>query len=196
MTGRGRVLGAVLAGGESRRYGRDKAAEPIAGVRLVERAATTLAEVCDDVVIVSSRSREARWPTVPDLRAGCGPLGGIESALAHAERLGSDGVVVLACDLPLVTAGTVHALVAALEASPAAAPSRAGHPGVEPLCAAYRTSCLGTARALLDGGERAAHALFTTVEGTLLERPLAELLNVNTVADGRRAERALGARAR
>ena len=77
----------MLAGGESRRFGGDKAAASIGGVSLLERAAGTLARVFRDVVIVSAIERPTTaWPRVPDLRAGCGPLGGIEAALVHANE--------------------------------------------------------------------------------------------------------------
>ena len=44
------LLGAVLAGGKSQRYGRDKSADSIVGKPLAVRAAETLAEVFSSVV--------------------------------------------------------------------------------------------------------------------------------------------------
>jgi molybdopterin-guanine dinucleotide biosynthesis protein A len=200
-----RLLGAVLAGGESRRLGRDKAHEPVAGVRLVERAARTLGGVVEDVVVVSARPIETDRPRIADLRPPCGPLGGIEAALTEAVRRGLDGVVVLACDLPLVTAGTVRALVEAFadsEVDVAAAvatrgasepSSRASRPDAqpEPLCAAYGIGCLPCATTLLDARERAVHRLLASVRVVPVERPAAELLNVNTEAELARAEAAM-----
>lgn len=202
-----RLLGAVLAGGESRRLGRDKAREPIAGVPLVERAARTLGEVVEDVVVVSARPLETVRPRVADLRPPCGPLGGIEAALAEADRRGLDGALVLACDLPLVTADTMRAVVDAL-ADPdadlaAAVAARDGsrhasrpapNAAAEPLCAAYRVRCLERATALLDAEERAVHLLLASVRVARVERPEVELLNANTTADLARAEAALAAR--
>ena len=48
-----KLLGAVLAGGESRRYGRDKAMELVAGVPMLHRAIRALEPVTDDVVVIS-----------------------------------------------------------------------------------------------------------------------------------------------
>lgn len=194
MSGFPALLGAVLAGGESRRFGRDKTREPLGGLTLVERAARTLEEVCGRVVVVSSRPIRTERPTLPDLRPPCGPLGGVEAALQEAERLRLGGAFVLACDLPLVTARTVRTVIAALGDAEAAAPLRAGTPSMEPLCAAYRTSCLAVASTLLDGGTRAAHALFARVGGVEVACPPEELLNVNERADRDRAEALLAAR--
>ena len=69
------LVGAVLAGGGSRRYGRDKASESLAGKSLVTRAAATLASVLQEVVVVSSRALPTcAWSQIPDLRESAGPV--------------------------------------------------------------------------------------------------------------------------
>jgi len=193
MSARPSFLGAVLAGGESRRFGRDKAAEPVGGVPLAARAAATLSLVLPEVVVVSSREPPAGATLrhLRDLREGCGPLGAIEAALARAADAGLDGVFVLACDLPLVGADVIRAVLAGLGGASACAPARDGEPACEPLCAAYRASCLGPAGALLDRGARAAHELFAAVGGVTVALPAGAFLNVNTPADRDRAERRL-----
>ena len=178
----------MLAGGESRRYGSDKAGEHLAGKPLAVRAAETLARVFKQVVIVSSREpTTGEWLHVPDTREGCGPLAGIEAALLRARELRREGVFVLACDLPLVDDAAVRAVVGALKSRLAAAPVREGTPGMEPLCAAYRLECLPFVSRALDRGELAAHALFESVGGVTIRLPLGLFLNVNTPADHERA---------
>jgi len=178
------MLAAVLAGGESRRFGADKASAQVAGKTLVERAAETLAEVFSDVVVVSSRELSpTRWPRVPDGRVGCGPLAGIEAALMRAEATGQPGVFVLACDLPLVDAGTVRSVFDALGDDLAAAPALDGGSLVEPLCAAYRVECLPAVTEALDAGCLAVHAMFAAVGGIRLSLPAERFLNVNTPGD-------------
>lgn len=192
MKGAG-VLGAVLAGGESRRYGREKAAELVAGKSLVARAAETLQEVFPRVVIVSSREPvTADWPHVPDLREGRGPLAGIEAALSHAASEGLEGVFVLACDLPLVDTAVVERVLAAAGDGPAAAPVRDGAPGIEPLCAVYHVSCLPAVTDALDRGDVAVHRAFESVGGVTTELSFEFFLNVNIPSDRERAEVALG----
>lgn len=186
------LLGAVLAGGESRRFGRDKAAEPVGGKPMVVRGAETLAEVFDHVVIVSSREPAAPdRPHVRDRRPGQGPLAGIETALLEAVRSGRAGAFVLACDLPLVDASTVRAVVAGAEGAPACAPSRPKYPGIEPLCAVYKTLCLPAVTDALDRGRRSVHEAFAAVGGIVVEIPDDVFLNVNTTLDAERARIAL-----
>lgn len=76
------VGGYVLAGGQSRRMGRDKALLLLGGKPLVAYATAKLAEVCGEVAILSARLELARYGRlVPDAHPGCGPLGGMEAAL-------------------------------------------------------------------------------------------------------------------
>ncbi|MDQ2833074.1 MAG: molybdenum cofactor guanylyltransferase [Acidobacteriota bacterium] len=79
------VGGYVLAGGNSRRMGRDKALLELAGEPLIRHAVKKLRRVCMDVRVLSANPELAAFaPTVPDLHPGCGPLGGVEAALAHS----------------------------------------------------------------------------------------------------------------
>ncbi len=185
-----RLLGAVLAGGRSRRFGRDKTAALAGGRPMIRRAVDALAASCADVVVVSSRNETPRgaWRILPDLRPGVGPLAGIESALAEAARLGLDGVFVLAADLPLVGPDTVHRVAGGLGEAEAAAPRREGNPGFEPLCAVYRVTCLPAARSLLDEGRREARSLFEAAGGVTVPPDESTGLNVNTPDDLARAE--------
>lgn len=183
------LLGAVLAGGTSRRLGRDKAAETVGPRRLIDHAVRALRGVCAEVVVVSSRAATPTgdWRVVPDRRVGAGPLAGIETALVEAERSGHEAAFVLACDLPLVDEAIVASIAAALGQAPAVAPERRGEPGFEPLCAVYRTACLSTAAALLDRGERSARALIEAVGGARIGVDGEVFLNVNTEEDLARA---------
>lgn len=91
------ILGAIIAGGGARRFGADKGAALLCGVKLIDHVARALAAQCDDLVIVG---RE--WDglaSVPDRpRGGEGPLGGINAALHHARALGHQAVLCAGCD--------------------------------------------------------------------------------------------------
>ncbi len=90
----------VLAGGRSSRMGRDKALVPIGGRPMVEHMVGKLRQISEDVSILSGSQELARFaPVVPDLRESCGPLGGLEAALAHARRSWS---MVLPVDMPFL----------------------------------------------------------------------------------------------
>jgi molybdenum cofactor guanylyltransferase len=93
------ILGAVLAGGQSSRFGSDKALAELGGVTLIERAAGALRAMCDDVIVVGREIAPA--PCIPDWpRPHMGPLGGIAAALRHARAQGY--VSVLTCGVDSV----------------------------------------------------------------------------------------------
>jgi molybdopterin-guanine dinucleotide biosynthesis protein A len=163
----------------------------------VERAADTLGRVFEDVVVVSSREpTTAARPHVPDRKTGLGPLAGVEAALLSAFERGCDGAFVLACDMPLVDERTVRAVVAALGDGRAAAPAPDGGRDIEPLCAAYRVSCLPVVVRALEEGRLAAHELFAAVRGRTVALPTERFLNVNTPEDQARASAVLEREAR
>jgi molybdopterin-guanine dinucleotide biosynthesis protein A len=79
------VGGYVLAGGKSSRMGRDKALLELAGKPLLRHAVKKLRRVCMDVRVLGDNPAFAEFaPMVPDLHPGCGPVGGMEAALAHS----------------------------------------------------------------------------------------------------------------
>lgn len=193
-----RLLGAVLAGGEGRRFGAPKPEARVGGVPMVERAVRVLREVVEEVVIVSARALSSPpAPVVADRVQGAGPLGGLDAALWRARDRGFDGVLLLACDLPLLTTSLVGRVASALVDAPAAAPERRAG-GIEPLCGAYRVTLCGAVERRLGQEDRSLHALFRDVGGHVipfaaLGERAAAFLNVNTPDDRVRAEEALEA---
>lgn len=105
------ILGAVLTGGRSSRFGSDKAMAMLGGLPLVERAASVLAPHVGEVVTVGGPPRDG-LAHVPDRPApDLGPLGGLAGALAHAEACGFDAVLTIACDTPAVSPDLLQALL-------------------------------------------------------------------------------------
>ncbi len=181
-----RLLGAVLAGGESRRFGSPKAHARLHGRPLWRLAADRLRAVCPRVVVVADDSRTflmradagagngvretgADLETVTDVEVvqdrspGLGPLGGVDAALALAANAGLDGVLVLAVDMPWVTEEVLRRLEEAFGDGPGGqvrpcAP-RSGAPwGFEPLCAAYPVGALAVLEEALVADVREAGA--------------------------------------
>lgn len=107
-----RILGAILAGGRSRRFGSDKALALLDGVTLIDRAIAALAPQVEAVLIcgreVPGRLSVADRPG-PDL----GPLGGVAAALTYALANGYGAVVTMPCDMPSLPADLVERLCAA-----------------------------------------------------------------------------------
>jgi len=163
-----RCVGVILAGGGARRYGgRPKGLEVVDGVRILDRVAAALRDVCDELLLVSNDEDAAGW--LPgtrmerDVRTGEGALGGLHAALAHAH---GDAVLVVAWDMPFVPAGLLRALRALGEAGAdaAVAESETSGRGVEPLCAWYGPRCLAAIERRLDAGDRRVVGFFDDVQ--------------------------------
>ncbi len=93
------LLGAILAGGQARRFGSDKAQAIYEGARLIDRVAAALAAQCEAVVVCGRE--EAGFACIPDWpEAGLGPLGGLAAALRHAGERGFDAVLSAGVDVP------------------------------------------------------------------------------------------------
>lgn len=119
---------AILAGGEARRFGgRDKSALVVDGKTILARQVAALSGVADEVVVIRRED---------DLVPGCGPLGGLHTALA---RTRGDAVLLLACDMPYVTSGFVAYLLALADQADVVVPRTAA--GYHPLCAVYTRAC-------------------------------------------------------
>lgn len=106
---RARRIGVILAGGESRRFGSDKAVALWRGRPLIAWARDAIAAWCG-MVYVNGREW-GELPSLPDQpRAGLGPLGGIAAGLAQGLADGCDTVLTIACDMPDVPATVLRAL--------------------------------------------------------------------------------------
>ena len=94
-----RLLGAILAGGQARRFGSDKAQALYQGARLIDRVAAALAAQCERVIVCGREEPGfaclADWP-----EPGLGPLGGLAAALRHAEEQGFAFVLSAGVDAP------------------------------------------------------------------------------------------------
>ncbi len=197
-----RIFGVVLAGGASRRFGRSKALADIGGVPLAGRSVEALRSAHLPVGIVAPDEEiEAalRVPTRPDLEPGLGPLGGLWTALEWARERGEDGVFLLGCDMPLVSADLIRLVIDSGGAAAAVAP--VGPDGLQPLCALYRAACLPEIRERLHSDDRSLHGLLAAIEAvqvSLVEvatvvDPEIAFWNVNTEDDGARAAELLAA---
>jgi molybdenum cofactor guanylyltransferase len=189
---------AILAGGHARRFGgRAKGLLPVNGRTIVDRQLDTLLQIADEVLIVTSsdggRRESADAQTLPagarivsDRAADRGPLGGLDAALAAARNR---ELVVLACDMPFVSARFLKYLLSVVPGFDAVVPK--SERGYHPLCAVYTNACRGTIERRLAEG----HLAVTGLIGELRVRevgaseiemfgPGEELLaNVNTPAE-------------
>jgi molybdopterin-guanine dinucleotide biosynthesis protein A len=156
---------AILAGGRATRFdGRDKSALVVSGRTILDRQIEVLSQLAADVLIVGGNPpAEYRDGVrqVADLVPGCGPLGGLHTALTEARA----GVVaVVACDMPFVSAALLRHLVSLANGSgqPAIVVPRTER-GYHPLCAVYTRACLEPISRRLAGGRFRLDGLFEDV---------------------------------
>src|SRR4051812_16893514 len=94
-----RVLGAVLAGGRSSRFGADKAAALIDGRPMLDWVIDALAPQVDDILVCGREISGRHW-VADHPRPDLGPLGGLNAALRYASANGFDAVLSVPCDTP------------------------------------------------------------------------------------------------
>lgn len=149
-----RSAGFVLAGGHSSRMGRDKALLPYRDTVLVEWIARQVEVAAGSATLVGPPERYLFLgrPVLADLRPGCGPLAGIETALSATS---AEFNLIVACDLPNLTRELLSGLLEAAmrEEADCTLPET---PGVvrPPLCAVWRLRSRDTVRQALHQGVR------------------------------------------
>jgi len=140
----------ILAGGEGRRLTPDKPLLEIGGVPIIQRIATVVLGVFDEVLLVTNTPDKYRFlglAHVEDERRGCGPLMGIYSGLQRARH---DAAFVCAADMPFLHERIIRSQFVALEDYEMVVPAPRGLP--EFLHACYRRGCLPAIRRNLDAG--------------------------------------------
>ena len=155
------MTGIILAGGESRRMGRDKAFLDLAGKTLIEHVLGIFRELFERTIIVTRRPERFRSlpaEVVPDALDAPGPLTGIYSGLLCSA---DDLNFVAACDMPFLQAGLIRFMQEVSEGRDAVVPLVNGMP--EPLHAVYRRGILPVVEASLKSGERRIYPLFDRI---------------------------------
>ena len=174
----------MLVGGRSSRMGRDKALLPFHGVALAQFVARTVASAASQAVLVGDPVRYAAfgYPVIPDRFPGEGPLGGILTALHHTS---ADWNLVVACDMPGLSAEFLGRLLEAAEQSGAQALLPEGPSGrPEPLCAIYHRNARPALEMAFAAGQRKVTLALAAVSTASLVMPdLAPFQNVNTPED-------------
>jgi molybdopterin-guanine dinucleotide biosynthesis protein A len=206
------ATGIILAGGQSRRMGINKALIEFQDQTLIERAVNTLRSVCGEIVVVANdpeRYTHLGLTIVPDSVPDFGPLAGLHAGLsAMRSELG----VVVAVDMPFLNPALIRAMIAAAEGWDAVIPalgepdaesirrSRAKDLDIHPLHAVYRRTCMPLIQAAIDRGDRRLNAFFNDVKTRYFSademRPhdpdLRSLINVNDPDELAQAHRLVG----
>jgi molybdopterin-guanine dinucleotide biosynthesis protein A len=158
-----RPEGFVLAGGRSTRMGQDKALLQVGGRSLLDLALDKLRSigVAAPRIAAARSDLSSHAPVVPDLHPGCGPLSGIEAALAATTQPLN---LFLPVDMPLLPAQFLSWMMERAEITGAWAtvPRSNGRP--QPLCAVYHRDLLGPISAsILSGNYKVMPAITAAV---------------------------------
>jgi molybdopterin-guanine dinucleotide biosynthesis protein A len=169
----GDCTGLIMAGGDSRRMGRDKTALDFGGRTLLQRAASLMQGIFPRVLVSVRRPRaDLALAQVTDELPDAGPLAGLCAGLAGA---GTPWVFALAVDMPLLGSGLIRELAGRRDGFEAVVPVVRDVP--QPLAAYYAVSALPVLRAALAGpGRRGPRAV--------LERLNACLVRADGMQDG------------
>ena len=159
------VTAFILVGGGSSRMGTDKSRLQLGNRSFTEQIADTASSVAASVMVVGRATDYFGLKSVPDIFKGLGTLGGIHTALATCP---TEWSLILACDLPFVTADLLKRLTGLRPGFEAVAPLQPnGY--LQPLCALYRVEpCLERTETLIKSGERRPLALFDSVKTRLV----------------------------
>lgn len=161
------TLGAVLAGGRSRRFGSDKALATWSGQTLLGHTLAALRPHCDAVLIVGREDGIADWPR-PDM----GPLGGIAAALIHAADRGFDRVL----SAPVDCVRLPDDLRALLDPAPTFL-------ATQPVIGLWPVAALGELKAILaDGSDLAVRAFARRIGARAVTSDFVPP-NINSIAD-------------
>lgn len=104
------ITGVILAGGQSRRMGFNKAEAEMHGESMLIRMIDKLKEITPFILVSCGAVTypDISWPQIPDEHPQCGPLGGIYSVLkASSTSLN----LVVSCDMPLVSTSLLNYIV-------------------------------------------------------------------------------------
>jgi len=181
----------VLAGGQSRRLGRDKALLPWQGHTLIEHIVAQLKDLSDDVLVITgAQKRYGELVDVPifaDEIRNIGPMGGLYTGLKHARHEYS---LAVACDMPLLHRALIELLTSELDGSVRAViPMVQGHR--VPTLALYHKESLSVIEQLVAQGRTSLQALLDALTLKIIpeeslrkaDPELRAFFNLNTPTD-------------
>jgi molybdenum cofactor guanylyltransferase len=172
--------GFVLTGGRSSRMGRDKALLQIEGLALVERTAQRVRAAAGSVTLIGAPERYGHLglAVAADLVEGCGPIGGLYTALKTTR---AEWNLLVACDMPGLTAEFLRELVDAARQCGSTCLVPQTDSGLHPLCAVYHRRAEGAVASAIEHKRLKMHDLLKVLEAeSFLVADAAQLENVNT----------------
>ena len=161
------VSGVILAGGKSRRYGKNKALVEIGGIALIKRVLRVIEPLFGSVVLITNTPETYAFLNIPmfeDRIKGVGPLGGIFTGLqVISENVG----FFVACDMPFLNSHLIRYLASVREDFDVVVPTFSGK--FEALHALYSKNCLTQIEKLIQDDVYQTIQLFQSVSVRYVE---------------------------
>ncbi len=180
--GRIAASAAILAGGQSRRMGRNKSLLPMRGQPMISHIADQLRPHFAELMVGANDAALYGFlglPVVADREPGSGPLMGIVSCLEAAQH---ELLFVTGCDIPEMNLDFIREMVPLAEGHDIVMPIDA-EGRLEPLFAIYRKTVIVPALALLAAGCRRVMDLLPGQRVAHPAIPAGWIRNLNTPAD-------------
>jgi len=181
------MTGIVLIGGKSRRFGRDKVLEQVGEKALIEHVMDVISPLFEDVLLIGHmREGLETFRIIEDIYPGCGPLGGIFTALTH---ITTDHCFVFAADMPHLDSALIEYMISVSDDHDAVIPLWSQ--GREPLHAIYHRRALPFAGRLLERSQYKIFNLLGSIDTLYINEdtlrrftdPKIAFSNINTVHD-------------
>ncbi len=187
------ICGVVLAGGKSRRMGKNKSLISFRGKPLIEHVTDVLSQIFSEVVIVCDAQSHAEnrfahlpFPILCDQREALGPIAGIETAL---KTLHGKGIFVVAADMPFIKDTVIKEMCLHTTAYDLVIPKLGGR--LHPLHAFYSAQCLKPITTAIHSNQLALHPLSRVVRSYFFpekcfrkfDPTLKSVFNINTPED-------------
>ncbi len=150
------VLGVILVGGASRRYGHDKAMARLGGTAMVQLVAALVAGQVSMLAASGAGRPGLNLPVIPDAVPHGGPLPALLSILSWADERRFELVATVSCDTPFLPSDLVKRLRRALEPDRDCAVALHGG-AAHPTCALWKTAALPKIQVAFESGIRSLH---------------------------------------
>ncbi|MCP4440402.1 MAG: NTP transferase domain-containing protein [Aureispira sp.] len=183
MIAKSALTGVILAGGQSRRMGTNKALMNYNGKPFIEHILEALKPVVSQIIIIGKQTDYGYLGLAvhPDIIEDAGPVGGIYTVLSHSNTPYN---LVLSCDIPSIQTEVLSFLVQNSSTQAINTLSLKGR--AQPITAIYHKKCLPTFKQALDAQRLRLSDLLVPLNAHLIDCPKhleSCLANINTIRD-------------
>ena len=198
------VTGVILAGGQSRRMGQNKALMRLGDEPLIAHVIHQMASVTDELLLITNEPdlyTALALPTYADILPDMGALGGLQTGLTYAAN---STVICVGCDMPLLQPNLLSHLTSLLGDYDAVVPCVQGADGsttvFQTLSAVYSKRCSPVIDEMLAVNELRVHALYDRIDARIVhphewrafDPQGLSFFNINTPDDFEKANRYIG----